>query len=892
MEQRPTVFLHVKTKGQAQDAILLSGRSSRPRAAAAKNKPNLLIEKETDCELGERVWVSEVVEGIKVHLPAIVHEKGPSRIRLQLQVPTCYWQQPSASSSASTSSRAATPTAAPAVPAKTVTSRPPTQSIFGPSATTVPPAPRAPTTSTMATRSAGTRNPPIILPPISPSPAADQNAKAYRLRILTALKEDGIALVTKLDHGFEAKVEALKKLLTRTDDVRDLVAGALRFLHYYQGTKVPPEVLDYLIKYPAVPVASDSQESTRVKKRSGAQASVPSSPLRGSKRARLVETPPLSSPESPRSSPFKGPWSSTSTSVFNGPAKHKATAAKPKGKAARPEKKPPTTGYTVESFEPSSSPPYPGGSVSGTPVSVADVHGGLFSTQLPYNSMVGGGVAYGSGNDTDDQMAADDARIAAQSAGGHTSLHLKFGEPILVQPEPTKSIPASKRRPHPSSLFFGAPAAEEQPPQYLPARVLSHSDHNLVVQFYDGTQRSNVPRHQVARFGDTAFGSVDVPLDLAATKPALSQLSGGNGTIYRNPVLEARLLAVLPAVDEVVRGTRPSDRRAKWEAMQQRGRVDDTELAGILGGDPYSSGEMALIRAVLEARYLHGQAGVVVEEEPPLALPLSSGQVAPPLPSAGPAWTRPSRSTTSPVRRRAAVFQQKSPYLLSSSDEDVDGDDDPSPPPARFQRPSQLSDVSDLDDPIPRAAEPSSSFPNEATPAAVPAVPLEQVFTAPSPDVVIGSTRFVSRRAAIDEHDRSAERFLQLVVLPETLLRLLVLTHLADNQGRIAGTQVSTVGGTLSEIPYPMRQTDVADHPWFRHDAVTKYKMGSQQYNRASEWATRLRYEAAPTCQYAISAEGETQVMAMANILLHDCNWVRGLLELHQSLRPVRTRRR
>ncbi|KAJ3363660.1 hypothetical protein GGF32_003696 [Allomyces javanicus] len=406
---------------------------------------------------------------------------------------------------------------------------------------------------------------------------------------------------------------------------------------------------------------------------------------------------------------------------------------------------------------------------------------------------------------------------------------------------------------------------------YVPARVITQSATELTVHLYRGLVELNLPRTQIRVFGDRDFGRVPLaPMD----SPRID-------VTYRNPVLERRVLSLVPALDEIVKGERASWRHATW---RRGGRVAHRELARATGGNPYSPDEAALVERMLKARYLDGfdvdeeeaRGDVVMTDAAAAAETASKPKSKKKKAAAAPAKAKkpPAPAAKVPVAAvsSARAAKNKSSYVeLSDEEEDDDEEED-------FVQPRPGL---------------STSSARKAAPARAPPAP-------PTLSLLARATVFAAGPADVRT---SESAYIQLVLVPECMLRLLCLTHLlplkcAPTTARGDGVSSRTSSthaadghdsdtSSLSTVRSGYASSDNDDDaaragalPRFMRHYLRQLDVGSPKWNNP---ATATASDA--WLEYALLAEDETSVLPQAETLLKDAHWVAGLLELYRSSR-------
>ncbi|ORZ40727.1 hypothetical protein BCR44DRAFT_1423667 [Catenaria anguillulae PL171] len=424
--------------------------------------------------------------------------------------------------------------------------------------------------------------------------------------------------------------------------------------------------------------------------------------------------------------------------------------------------------------------------------------------------------------------------------------------------------------------------------RFAPARVIGYAPNDqLHVRFYDGQEHDHLPRTEMVIMGDAEFGSANVE-----TIPDPPPVPRG----YRNPVLEARLKAVfLGALDDIVCGNRTCARVALYNKSVSVRAVDrraaETELAGRLGGEPFSKPEIKLIRRALEARYVLGVPGLAEEPEEVLMssqcdeldMPSSSqgrrGAVAKGKGKAkgGAANAKAGKAVAAPLQvspdRQRRSRKGVTTYAESSSDSELE-----------FVKEQDAGGNIVTGGPA-TPDHPQLAMPHVLAESEVAAAPsLESTFPAPPSTL-----------------PRKEQRFVDLVLFPECLARLLILTHLTDTRtGEIANTGIRTAGGAIDNMkvdelitlgsssstlsssqphaPAPTTSGNPSVPEWHLR-AMKRFKLNSDHFNDPRTW----RDVPAVTVQYGLSAEEEAQVLPMAEELLRDCHWMQALLLLKRS---------
>ncbi|KNE58754.1 hypothetical protein AMAG_04308 [Allomyces macrogynus ATCC 38327] len=403
---------------------------------------------------------------------------------------------------------------------------------------------------------------------------------------------------------------------------------------------------------------------------------------------------------------------------------------------------------------------------------------------------------------------------------------------------------------------------------YVPARVITQSATELTVHLYRGLVELSLPRTQIRVFGDRDFGRVP----LAPMGPPRIDFT------YRNPVLERRVLSMVPALDEIVKGVRASWRHATW---CRGGRVAHRELARATGGNPYSPDEAALVERMLKARYLDG---FDVDEEEARGDVVMADLAAVETASKFKSKRKKTKATATPaMAKKPTVPAAKVPVTVVSS------------PRAAKNKASyvELSDEEEDDDGdfVQPRPGPSSSSVRKAAPARAPTAP-------PTIPLQPRATVFA---AGPDDVRTSESAYIQLVLVPECKLRLLCLTHLhpltptsARTDGvssRISSTHAAdghdSDTSSLSTVKSGYASSDndndaarVGALPQFMRHYLCQLDVGSAKWNNP---ATASASDA--WLEYSLLAEDEVSVLPQAEMLLKDAHWVAGLLELYRSSR-------
>ncbi|KAI9172955.1 hypothetical protein H9P43_007086 [Blastocladiella emersonii ATCC 22665] len=522
-------------------------------------------------------------------------------------------------------------------------------------------------------------------------------------------------------------------------------------------------------------------------------------------------------------------------------------------------------------------------------------------------------------------------------------------------------------------LALGDPALARRgaSPLHVPARILARTPAtgSVRVRYFDGVD-ADLDRAAVRVIGDRGFRDVPVARPPAPPRP---------DPRYRNPVLEARLAAVLPAVDGVLQGERAS---ARFAMYRQLGRRSQNELAGLSGYNPYSRNEYALVRRVLEWRYL----GTPFEDEDGVVavMPPSSQQQAPPsvdvpmqeeepITVSGPSspvlsdlsdLDDPAPADAAAGRRKSkhkATYVHSSSSSSSSSSDDSDRDDyDPRPvqqSKARSKKPSPTTTSAPA--PITAVAGKSNSK-KKTKPAASAAsgeptlADLDPPLRSPTRSTAVAAhaARLAPLATLFPRPDAAAlrvsdRRLFDFVIVPETVLRLVVLSHgLADaaaaaeptpgavaavDAGKKAGkkrgrdddkkkaaavvadpafvsalsadsdsdassssasSSLSSAPGSSPPPPAPAAAPTSTISRADRLLALTaQYAYDSEHWNDLDAWhaaGAPVPYPAA----YTVSPAAERAVIPLAEAVYKDAAWVHGIVELHRTTRQHGSGRR
>ncbi|KAJ3368530.1 hypothetical protein GGF31_006350 [Allomyces arbusculus] len=409
---------------------------------------------------------------------------------------------------------------------------------------------------------------------------------------------------------------------------------------------------------------------------------------------------------------------------------------------------------------------------------------------------------------------------------------------------------------------------------YVPARIITQSATTLTVHLYRGLVELSLPRTQIRVFGDRDFGRVPLaPMDAPRVD-----------VTYRNSVLEQRVLSMVPALDEIVTGARASWRHATW---CRGGRVAHRELARATGGNPYSPDDAALVERMLKARYLNGfdvdeeaaRGGVVMADSAVVETAAAKSKSKSKKKKAAAAAPAPATKAKKPPASAAKALatsvsspraaKNKALYVELSDEEDDDDDDD-----FVQQRPGPSSSA--------RKAALTRAPP--AAPLTVPLLPRSTVFAAGPTDV-----------------RTSESAYIQLVLVPECMLRLLCLTHLlplTPTSARTDGVSSRTSStpaangndsdtSSLSTVKSGYASSDNDDDaaragalPRFMRHYLRQLDVGSAKWNDPAPASASDAW-----LDYTLMADDEASMLPQAEALLKDSHWVAGLLELYRSSR-------